>query len=152
MALRCVVELGIADALNSNPHGHNHPMTLSQIADRIFLLSLDIDGLSRVMRFLSCKEVLDVSIEMESGEVMYGLNNSSKWLLTRSESENCKKALEGMRNGKMIIVEAVVRPQADSLFDVEALRYDLKMLVMSPSGKERSEEEWNKLLKEGGFS
>lgn len=32
------------------------------------------------------------------------------------------------------------------------MRFDLKMMVMTPSGKERTEEEWNKLLKAGGFS
>ncbi|XVF61552.1 hypothetical protein PTKIN_Ptkin08bG0138900 [Pterospermum kingtungense] len=86
MALRCAVELGVAGVLNSHPHGQNHPM--SEIADRIASPSLDIDGLSRVMRFLSCKKVFDATIDKESGEVMYGLNNSSKWLLTNSESDD----------------------------------------------------------------
>ncbi|XWS36911.1 hypothetical protein CRYUN_Cryun20dG0125800 [Craigia yunnanensis] len=288
-------------------------MTLSQIAARIPFLTLDIDRLSRVMRFLSCKKVFEATIDKESGEIMYGLTNSSKWLLTKSETEvslvpmvllatnpcalaswnclstsiaeggacgfsrangstlydfqsknyeykkvfgeamacnsrvvmkvvlkyykdgfknvgsmvdvgggsgaavaeivkayphikgfnfdlpyvvasapeypnvthvggdmfatipyseavflkwilhnwsdekclqilkNCRKALPE-RNGKVIIVDAVLHPQADSLFDVEALRYDLKMSVMTPSGKERTEDEWKKLLKEGGFS
>ncbi|XVE78675.1 hypothetical protein DITRI_Ditri13aG0165900 [Diplodiscus trichospermus] len=312
MALRCVVELGIADALNSNPHGHSHPMTLSQIAARTPFPTLDIHRLSRVMRFLSCKKVFDATIDNESGEAMYGLTNSSKWLLTKSESEkslvpmvllathpcalaswnclsksiaeggacgfsrahgsdfydflsknyeyknvfseamacnsrvvvnailkyykdgfknvgsivdvgggsgaavaeivkahphikginfdlpyavasapehpsvthvggdifasiphadaiflkwilhnwsdekcvqilkNCRKALPE-RNGKVIIVDSVVGHQDDSLFDAEALRYDLKMLVLTPNGKERSEDEWKKLLKGGGF-
>ncbi|XVE91527.1 hypothetical protein REPUB_Repub01dG0017300 [Reevesia pubescens] len=309
MALRSVVELGVADALNSHDH---HSMTLSEIAARIALPSLDIDHLSRVMRFLSFKKIFSATIDKESGEIRYGLTNSSKWLLTKSESEvslvplvllathpcalaswnqlstciaeggacgfsrangstlydfqsknseykkvfgdamacnsrvvmkavlnyykdgfknvgsmvdvgggsgaamaeivkahphikgvnfdlpyvvasapeypnvthiggdmfasiphtdaiflkwilhnwndekclqilkNCKKALPG-RNGKVIIVDAVIGHQGDSLFDVEAMRYDLKMLVMTPSGKERTEDEWNKLLKEGGF-
>ncbi|XVF20706.1 hypothetical protein REPUB_Repub12eG0025600 [Reevesia pubescens] len=314
MALRSVVELGVADALNSHPHGHNHPMTLSEIAARLALPSVDTDRLSRVMRFLSCKKVFSTTMDKESGEILYGLTNSSKWLLTKSESEvslaplvllsthpyamaawnclstslaeggeggfsrangsttyefqskdyefkrvfseamsstsrivmkavlecykdgfknivgsmvdvgggsggavaeivkaypyikgfnfdlpyvvagapehpnvthvggdmfaaiphadaiflkwvlhnwsdekcleilkNCKKALSE-RNGKLIIVDAVLNPKSDSLFDVEAIRYDLKMLVMSPSGKERTEDEWKKLLKEGGFS
>lgn len=319
MALRCAVELGIADILNSNP---NHPMTLSEIADRLALPSLDIDGLSRVMRFLSCKKVFDATIDKQSGDVMYGLNNSSKWLITKtseSQSEvtslapfvllatnpyslaswtclsksiaegggpgafakangstlyefqskndefkkvfgeamactsravmkavlnyykdsglenvrsivdvgggsgaavaeivkahphitgfnfdlpyvvatapnypnvthiggdmfasippadaifikwilhnwsdekclqilnNCRKALSVSpveRNGKVIIVDGVLRPEADGLFDVEIMRFDLKMMVMTSSGKERTEEEWNKLLKAGGF-
>ncbi|XVE78674.1 hypothetical protein DITRI_Ditri13aG0165800 [Diplodiscus trichospermus] len=313
MALRCVVELGVADALNSHPHGRDHPMTLSQIAARIPFPTLNIDHLSRVMRFLSSKKVFDATTDKESGEIMYGLNNSSKWLLTKSESEvslvplvllatnpcalaswnclsaciaegggcafsrangstlydfqsknyeykkvfseamacnsrvvmkavlkyykdgfknvgsivdvgggsgaavakivkahphikgfnfdlpyvvasapeypnvtnvggdmfaavphadaiflkwilhnwsdekcvqilkNCRKALPEMK-GKVIIVDAILDPQGDSLFDMEALRYDLKMLVMTPSGKERTEDEWKKLLKEGGFS
>ncbi|XVE66029.1 hypothetical protein DITRI_Ditri08aG0048700 [Diplodiscus trichospermus] len=317
MALRCVVELGVPDALNSHPNGPSQPMTLSEIAARIPFPTLDIHRLSRVMRFLSYKKVFDVTIDKESGDVMYGITNSSKWLLTKSESEleeslvpvvllathpcalaswnclsasiaeggrcafsrangstlydfqsknyeykkvfseamacnskvvmkevlkyykdgfinvgsivdvgggsgaavaeivkahphikgfnfdlpyvvasapeypnvthvggdmfaavphadaiflkwilqnwsdekcvqilkNCRKALQE-RNGKVIIVDAVVgpRPQGDSLFDVEVLRYDLKMLVMTPSGKERSEDEWKKVLKEGGVS
>lgn len=86
MVLRCAVELGIADVLNSN--GQNQPMTLSQIADRLALPSLDVDGLSRVMRFLSCKKVFDTTVDKESGAVMYGLNKTSKWLITNSESQS----------------------------------------------------------------
>ncbi|GMJ01253.1 caffeate O-methyltransferase 1, O-methyltransferase 1, O-methyltransferase 3 [Hibiscus trionum] len=313
MALKCVVELGIADALNSHPHGHNYPMTLSQIAARIPFPNLDMDCLSRVMTFLSCRKVFDVTVDKESGETMYGLTDTSKWLLTDNKSEslvpavllathpcsmaawnclstsiaeggacgfsraigstlydfqsknheykrvfgeamacnsrvvmkavlkyykdgfnnvgtivdvgggsgaavaeiveayphikgfnfdlpnvvagapkypnvthvggdmfatvpinadavflkwilhnwsdekcveilkNCRKALVEEK-GKLIIVEAVLRLKSESLFDLEAQRYDLKMLVLSPSGKERNEDEWKKLLKRGGFS
>ncbi|KAL4312163.1 hypothetical protein GQ457_01G052160 [Hibiscus cannabinus] len=305
MSLKCVVELGVADALNS----HNYPMTLSQIAARLPFPNLDTDRLSRVMSFLSCRKVFDATVDKESGEAVYGLTDSSRWLLTDNESEslvpavllathpcamaawncmstsiaeggacgfsrangstlydfqsknyeykkvfreamacntrvvmkavlecykdgfndvgtivdvgggsgdavaeivkahphikgfnfdlpnvvasapeypnvshvggdmfdvipvnadaiflkwilhnwsdekcveilkNCRKALQG----KLIIVEAVIRGKSESLFDVEAQRYDLKMMVISPSGKERSEDEWKKLLKLGGF-
>ncbi|KAK8614819.1 hypothetical protein V6N13_068609 [Hibiscus sabdariffa] len=269
MALKCVVELGVADALNSDPHGHNSPMSLSQIAARIPFPNLDMDRLSRVMRFLSYRKVFNATVDKESGDTMFGLTDASKWLLTDNKSEslvpavllathpcamaawNClsasvaeggacgfsrangltlydfqsknheykrvfgeamacnsrvvmkavlehykdgfndvgtivdvgggsgtavaeiveahphikgynfdlpnvvagapKKAL-AEEKGKLIIVEAVVRPKSESLFDLEAQRYDLKMLVISPSGKERNEEEWKKLLKRGGFS
>ncbi|KAE8660744.1 hypothetical protein F3Y22_tig00116951pilonHSYRG00756 [Hibiscus syriacus] len=340
MALKCVVELGVADALNSHPRGDNYPMTLSQIAARLPFPNLDMDRLSRVMRFLSCRKVFSAMVDKESGETMYGLTDSSKWLLTDNKSEslvptlllathpcamaawnclgtsiaeggacgfsrangstlyefqsrnhefktvfdeamvcntrvvmksvlkcykdgfnnvgtivdvgggsgaavveiveahphikgfnfdlphvvasapkypnvshvegnmfdtipvdaphvvasapkypnvshvegnmfdtipvdadaiflkwilhnwsdekcaeilnNCRKALQE-KKGKLIIVEAVLRPESESLSDVEAHRYDLKMLVISPSGKERSKDEWRKLLKLGGF-
>ncbi|XVF71544.1 hypothetical protein PTKIN_Ptkin12aG0046500 [Pterospermum kingtungense] len=310
MALKSVVELGIADALNSNASGQNRPMTLSEIAARIALPSLDIARLSRLMRFLSCKKIFSATIDSDSGEILYGLTNSSKWLLTKSEEslvpyvlfathphvlaswsrmsaciaeggtcgfsratgstlydfqsenseyqkvfgdamacisklvmkavlncykdgfknvgsivdvgggsgaavaeivkahphikgvnydlpyvvsnapehhnvthlggdmfatiphadaiflkyvlhnwsdeecvqilKNCKNALPE-RNGKVIIVDVVLNPQSDSLSDDEALRLDLGMLVMTPSGKERTEDEWKMLLKEAGF-
>ncbi|GMI73928.1 hypothetical protein like AT1G51990 [Hibiscus trionum] len=312
MSLKCVVELGVADALNSDHLGHNHPMTLLQIAARLPFPNLDMDRLSRVMKFLSCRKVFDATVDKESGETMYGLTDASRWLLTDNKSENlvptvllathpcamaawnsmstsiaeggacgfsrangstvydfqsknyeykkvfreamagntrvvmkavleyykdgfdnvgtlvdvgggsgdavaeiveahphikgfnfdlpnvvasapeypnvshvggdmfstipiqadaiflkwilhnwsdekcveilknCREALQE-KKGKLIIVEAVLRPKSESLFDVEAQRYDLKMLVISPSGKERSEDEWKKLLKLGGF-
>ncbi|KAE8676821.1 hypothetical protein F3Y22_tig00111582pilonHSYRG01287 [Hibiscus syriacus] len=241
MALKCVVELGVADTLNS------HPMTLPQIAARIPFPNLDMYRLSRVMRFLSSRNVFNATVDKESGETMYGLTDSSKWLLTdnkivmkavlkyyqggfdnietivdvgggwgaavaeiveahphikgfnfdlpnvvagapkypnvihvggdmfdtipinpdaiflkwilhnwsdeKSEEilKNCRKAVEE-RKGKLIIVDGVLRPKSENLLDVEAQRYDLKMMVISPSGKERSEDEWEKLLKRGGFS
>ncbi|KAK9018060.1 hypothetical protein V6N11_001048 [Hibiscus sabdariffa] len=310
MALKCVVELGVTDALNSHPHGHNSLMSLSQIAARIPFPNLDMDRLSRVMRFLSCRKVFNATVDKESGETMFGLTDTSKWLLTDNKSEslvpavllathpcamaawnclstsvaeggacgfsrahglslydfqsknyeykrvfgeamacnsrvvmkavlkyykdgfndvgtivdvgggsgaavveiveahphikgynfdlpnvvagapkypnvthvggdmfatvpinadaiflkwilhnwsdekcvqileNCRKAL-AEEKGKLIIVEAVVRPESETLFDLETQRYDLKMLVISPSGKERNEDEWKKLLKRG---
>ncbi|KAE8666950.1 tir-nbs-lrr resistance protein [Hibiscus syriacus] len=313
MALKCVVELGIPDTLNPHPGGGSYPMTLSQLAARLPFPDLDMDRLSRVMGFLSCRKVFSATVDKESGEMMYGLTDSSKWLLTDNKSEslvptlllamhpcamaawncmstsiaeggvcgfsrangsnlyefqsrnheykrvfdeamacntrvvmksvlkhykdgfnnvgtlvdvgggsgaavaeiveahphikglnfdlpnvvasapkypnvthvggnmfdtipidtdaiflkwilhnwsdekcveilkNCWKALQE-KKGKLIIVEAVLRRESKSLSDVEAHRYDLKMLVISPSGKERSEDEWRKLLKLGGFS
>ncbi|XP_039030900.1 (R,S)-reticuline 7-O-methyltransferase-like [Hibiscus syriacus] len=239
MALKCVVELGVADTLNS------HPMTLPQIAARIPFPNLDMYRLSRVMRFLSSRNVFNATcfsqriheykrvfeeamacnsrIVMKAVLKYYqgGFDNIEtivdvgggwgaavaeiveahphikgfnfdlpnvvagapkypnvihvggdmfdtipinpdaiflKWILHNWSDEkseeilkNCRKAVEE-RKGKLIIVDGVLRPKSENLLDVEAQRYDLKMMVISPSGKERSEDEWEKLLKRGGFS
>ncbi|GMJ01252.1 hypothetical protein like AT1G51990 [Hibiscus trionum] len=288
MALRCVVELGIADALNSHPHGHNYPipMSLSQIAARIPFPNLDMDRLSRVMTFLSCRKVFDATVDKESGETMYGLTHTSKWLLTNNKLESLEPAVllathpcsmatwnclstsiaeggacgfsrangstiydfqsknheykrvfgEAMACNSRVVMKAVLEYYKDGFNDVgtivdvggglgaavaeiveayphirgfnfdlpnvvadapkypnvthvggdmfatvpingdaiflkwilhnwsdekcveilkncrKALRYDLRMLVLSPSGKERTEDEWKKLLERGGFS
>ncbi|XVF61551.1 hypothetical protein PTKIN_Ptkin08bG0138800 [Pterospermum kingtungense] len=94
------------------------------------------------------------------GDMFAGIPYADAIFLKHSRSDekclqilhNCRKALSAERNGKVIIVDAVLRPQADSLFDIEVMRFDLKMMVITPGGKERTEEEWNKLLKAGGFS
>ncbi|KAK8635744.1 hypothetical protein V6N13_004465 [Hibiscus sabdariffa] len=93
MALKCVVELGVTDALNSHPHGHNSLMSLSQIAARIPFPNLDMDRLSRVMRFLSCRKVFNATVDKESGETMFGLTDTSKWLLTDNKSESLVPAV-----------------------------------------------------------
>ncbi|XP_039030899.1 (R,S)-reticuline 7-O-methyltransferase-like [Hibiscus syriacus] len=48
--------------------------------------------------------------------------------------KNCRKASEE-RNGQLIIVDVVLRPESENLFDVEAQRYDLKMMVFFRVGR-----------------
>ncbi|KAI3854970.1 hypothetical protein MKX03_009128 [Papaver bracteatum] len=64
---------------------------------------------------------------------------------------NCHKAISKTKNGKVIIVECVLRPDGDGLFDETGLAFDLLMLVNTLGGKERTENEWNILLKSAGF-
>ncbi|XP_059284407.1 (R,S)-reticuline 7-O-methyltransferase-like [Lycium ferocissimum] len=64
--------------------------------------------------------------------------------------KNCRKAISE-KTGKVIIVEAVLKPEGEGLFDDLGFMYDLVMIAHSSGGKERSEDEWNKLLKAGGF-
>lgn len=49
-----------------------------------------------------------------------------------------------------MIVEVVLRPDGDGLFDDTGLVFDLLMLAHT-SGKERTELEWKKILEDGGF-
>ncbi|KAG8639725.1 hypothetical protein MANES_14G165101v8 [Manihot esculenta] len=80
-----------------------------------------------------------------------------KWILHVWNDEDCIKILKKCREalpektGKLIIVEAVLTPQGQDLFEHTRLIYDLLMMVLV-QGKERSEAEWKKLLEEGGFS
>ena len=65
--------------------------------------------------------------------------------------KNCKKAMPE-RCGKIIIVDAVLEAEGDDLFDDTRLVLDLVMFANSPGGKERTKIEWDKILKQGGFS
>ncbi|KAI3736180.1 hypothetical protein L6452_15717 [Arctium lappa] len=82
MALRCCVELRIADIISN----HGRPTTLSEIAAGIDSVSINMDGLGRLMRFLVYKKVFDeITPQPEKGkgegEKAYSLNYCSKWLL-----------------------------------------------------------------------
>ncbi|XP_043689536.1 (R,S)-reticuline 7-O-methyltransferase-like [Telopea speciosissima] len=81
MVLKCAVELRIADIINS----HGHPITLSEIATSIGSPSPDINCLARVMRLLVRKRIFTSSKpNSDDKEAVYGLTNSSKWLLRDS--------------------------------------------------------------------
>ncbi|KAK6919534.1 O-methyltransferase domain [Dillenia turbinata] len=64
--------------------------------------------------------------------------------------KKCREAIPE-KTGKIIIVEAVLRPDGDGPFDDTNLALDLVMLAQTRGGKERTEGEWKKLLEEGGF-
>ncbi len=60
---------------------------------------------------------------------------------------NCRRALEGRRNGRLIIADAVVSDSSESYFN---RILDLEMLLF-PGGRERTEPEWKDLLGKAGF-
>lgn len=64
--------------------------------------------------------------------------------------KNCKKAIPE-RTGKVIIVEVVLNPEGEEMFDESRLVFDLLMIAHCVGGKERTEAEWKKVLKDGGF-
>ncbi|KAL8211071.1 hypothetical protein R6Q57_005508 [Mikania cordata] len=76
-ALRCALKLNIADIINS----HNGPTTLSQIAQGIGSPSLNVGGLSRLMRFLVYKQVFDETHQPGHEETFFALNECSKLLV-----------------------------------------------------------------------
>ncbi|KAJ9550195.1 hypothetical protein OSB04_014240 [Centaurea solstitialis] len=81
MALRCCVELRIADIISN----HGRPTTLSEIAASIDSVSINMDGLGRLMKFLVYKKVFDEVLKPQKGkgegEKAYTLNYCSQWLL-----------------------------------------------------------------------
>ncbi|EOX99375.1 hypothetical protein QUC31_014679 [Theobroma cacao] len=82
MALKCAVELRIADIINS----HHRPITLAQIASCIDgSASPDITCLARIMRFLIRRKLFIAHHPSDGGECLYGLTHSSRWLLHDSE-------------------------------------------------------------------
>jgi hypothetical protein len=83
MALKCAVELRIADII----HSYGGPITLRQIADGIDSSSPDIPYLARIMRLLVRKNIfIEHHHSMDDGEeTLYGLTEKSKWLLHDAE-------------------------------------------------------------------
>ncbi|MCL7041642.1 hypothetical protein MKW94_030612 [Papaver nudicaule] len=84
MALKCAVELGIPDIINS----HGRPVTLSEIIDSLKTAtssSLNVDYLTRIMRILVHKRLFTSQLQQESNQTVYGLTRSSKWLLKDSK-------------------------------------------------------------------
>ncbi|XP_030928290.1 xanthohumol 4-O-methyltransferase-like isoform X1 [Quercus lobata] len=85
MAVKCAVELRIADIINM----HGGPMTLSQIiADIPDAHSPDISYLTRIMRLLVRRKIFTTQSHhhpSEGGDTLYGLTHSSRWLLHDSK-------------------------------------------------------------------
>lgn len=84
MALKCAVELRIADIIHSHAPT-DHMITLSQIASHLVAPSPDITCLTRIMRLLVRRNIFAVHHPSEGGEPVYGLTYSSRWLLHDSE-------------------------------------------------------------------
>ncbi|KAL6287544.1 hypothetical protein ACE6H2_011934 [Prunus campanulata] len=84
MALKCAVELRIADIIHSHAPT-DHMITLSQIASHLVAPSPDITCLTRIMRLLVRRNIFAVHHPSEGGEPVYGLTCSSRWLLHDSE-------------------------------------------------------------------
>lgn len=61
---------------------------------------------------------------------------------------NCRKALEGSKEGRLIIVDAIVQENSDP--DMSKW-LDLEMLLL-PGGRERTRREWDALMTQAGFT
>ncbi|KAL2921567.1 Xanthohumol 4-O-methyltransferase, partial [Bienertia sinuspersici] len=66
--------------------------------------------------------------------------------------ENCQKALSTKGKGRVIIVDIVLNPYGNTMFDNATIAIDLMMMINTSGGKERTEDDWKKLLKEAGFT
>lgn len=62
----------------------------------------------------------------------------------------CRKAIP-KKTGKVLILDVVLQPGGDGLFDEVGMIFDILMLVQCSGGKERSEIEWKRVLEGGGF-
>lgn len=66
--------------------------------------------------------------------------------------KNCEAAVS-QKKGKVIIVEVILNPDGHGMFDDAIIDLDILMMTCTSSGgKERTENEWKKLLKEAGFT
>nr|ACO90220.1 putative O-methyltransferase [Eschscholzia californica] len=94
----------------------------------------------------------DMFVEIPSADAVI-----LKWVLHDWNDEDCVKILKNCNKaisnkGKLIIIECVLKPDGEGLFDGLGLAFDLLMIAHSSGGRERTEAEWKKLLKAGGFS
>ncbi|KAL5581943.1 hypothetical protein UlMin_014385 [Ulmus minor] len=95
------------------------------------------------------------------GDMFQSLPNADavfmKWIMHDWSDEDCVKILKNCRkaipkkSGKVMIVDVVLDEDGDGLFDYSGLAFDLLMAAHASGGKERTEKEWKKILKEGGF-
>ncbi|KAL8240610.1 hypothetical protein R6Q59_013965 [Mikania micrantha] len=74
------------DAIIRAQASHNGPTTLLQIAQRIGSPSLNVGGLSRLMRFLVHKQVFDETHQPGHEETFFALNECSKLLVKDSKN------------------------------------------------------------------
>ncbi|KAK9180052.1 hypothetical protein WN943_029259 [Citrus x changshan-huyou] len=96
-----------------------------------------------------------------SGDMFHTIPNADalllKWVLHNWSDEACVKILKNCRKaipektGKVIIIDVILQPDGQGLFDDAGYAFDLVMMVNTAGGKERTELEWKKLLEEGGF-
>ncbi|KAG7988071.1 hypothetical protein I3843_03G168400 [Carya illinoinensis] len=92
------------------------------------------------------------------GNIFGAIPNADAILLKRVlhgfSDEDCIKILKNCakkipkKTGKIIIVEHVLEPNGNGPFDETGLVMDLLMMILTSSGKERTELDWKKLLKE----
>ncbi|KAJ0111293.1 hypothetical protein Patl1_02208 [Pistacia atlantica] len=80
-----------------------------------------------------------------------------KWILHDWSDEACVKILKNCRKavpeetGKVVLVEIVLQEDGNNMFGDMDLVFDLLMFAHTTGGKERTEQEWKKLLEDGGF-
>ncbi|XP_062106282.1 xanthohumol 4-O-methyltransferase-like [Humulus lupulus] len=93
MALKCAVELQLPDII----HSHAAPITLSQIASTIpGASSPDLSCLARIMRLLVRRQIFTKHQPSDGGEALYGPTHSSRWLLSKTASNNGQLTLAPM--------------------------------------------------------
>ncbi|ESQ33484.1 hypothetical protein EUTSA_v10008040mg [Eutrema salsugineum] len=87
-----------------------------------------------------------------------GENILMKWILHGWDDEHCVKILSNCyqslpSNGKVIVIDMVIPDfPGDTLLDRSVIQFELFMMNMNPSGKERTKREFEILARRAGFS
>ncbi|KAM7272115.1 hypothetical protein ACFE04_031329 [Oxalis oulophora] len=83
MALKCAIDLCLADIL----HSHENPITLSELASSINSSTPpNVSSLKRVMRLLVRDKIFSAHEPSDGGETLYGATKTSSWLLDSETS------------------------------------------------------------------
>ncbi|KAI4322649.1 hypothetical protein L6164_022322 [Bauhinia variegata] len=94
----------------------------------------------------------DMFVSIPKADAIY-----MKWILHDWSDEHCVKILKNCRKaipektGKVIIVDHVLQPEGNELFDDTGFAFDMMLLSHNSGGKERNEENWKWLFAETGF-
>ncbi|KAL4293012.1 (R,S)-reticuline 7-O-methyltransferase isoform X1 [Arachis ipaensis] len=93
----------------------------------------------------------DMFVSVPKADAIY-----MKWILHDWSDQHCIKILKNCRkaipeNGKVIIVDHVLQPEGNDLFDDTGFAFDMMLLAHNAGGKERTEENWKWLFAETGF-
>ncbi|MCL7041641.1 hypothetical protein MKW94_030611 [Papaver nudicaule] len=144
--IKSIVDVGggtgsmIAEIVKANPHIEGINFDLPHVLDT----APDHPGVKHVGG--------DMFVDVPEADVVI-----MKWMMHAWSDENCVKALKNCykaiskaQNGKVIIVDFVLRPDGTGLFDETGLAFDLLMMV-NTGGKERTEVEWKMLLNSAGL-
>jgi len=95
----------------------------------------------------------DMFISIPKGDAIF-----MKWILHGWDDEHCVKILRNCyqsipENGKVIVIDMVIPDlPEDTLLDRSSLQFELLMMNMNPSGKERTKREFEILARLAGFS
>uniref|UniRef100_A0A1J3FMM1 Caffeic acid 3-O-methyltransferase 3 n=1 Tax=Noccaea caerulescens TaxID=107243 RepID=A0A1J3FMM1_NOCCA len=95
----------------------------------------------------------DMFISIPKGDAIF-----MKWILHGWDDEHCVKILRNCyqsipENGKVIVIDMVMPDlPEDTLLDRSLLQFELFMMNMNPSGKERTKREFEILTRLAGFS
>ncbi|GFY88185.1 O-methyltransferase family protein [Actinidia rufa] len=116
MALKCAVELRVADIIDS----HGCPITLSQIASDIGSPSLDLNSLARIMNVLARMKLFD-SVR-EGGNAFNKAHGSELWDVCFSRSRVCtKKFIDYMNCTSRIVNTLMLTGYKDGFDSVESV-------------------------------
>ncbi|KAI8528072.1 hypothetical protein RHMOL_Rhmol12G0122800 [Rhododendron molle] len=83
--------------------------------------------------------------------------DTAPWILHDWSDEDCIRILRKCqkvipkKTGKVLILDVILQPGGDGLFDEVGMIFDSLMLVQCSGGKERSDIEWKRVLDGGGF-
>ncbi|KAK7290912.1 hypothetical protein RIF29_05690 [Crotalaria pallida] len=94
----------------------------------------------------------DMFVSIPNADAVY-----MKWILHDWSDQHCIKILKNCRKaipektGKVIIVDHVLQPEGNDLFDDTGFAFDMMLLSHNAGGKERTEENWKWLFEQTGF-
>ncbi|KAE9599855.1 hypothetical protein Lal_00045933 [Lupinus albus] len=130
----------LSEIVRAYPHIHGINFDLSHVVST----APKYDGITHVGG--------DMFVSIPNADAVY-----MKWILHDWSDQHCIKILKNCRkaipekSGKVIIVDHVLQPEGNGLFDDTGFAFDMMLLSHNAGGKERTEENWKWLFEQTGF-